>query len=206
MTNTIEQPMIRAHARALQQLVAWQAALFRACLFLIAVSVAGAVFRTAYQVATALLGFSSATPWWLLPTGAAGIALYLRAARWSGGRQLRRDIRADLRAGVVAVERLAVTEAIEVEEREDEGPGYILRTADGRALVFAGQDIERYRRKGFPWRAFDVVSAPRSGVFLDLVAQGATLPASSRRPPFSFEELRKYGGDAGSAYQLLDEG
>lgn len=206
MTNTTEQPMVRAHARALQELVAWPAALFRACLFLLAVSVAGAMFRTAYLVATALLGFSSVTPWWWLPTGAVGIALYLRAARWSGGRQLRRDIRADLRAGVVAVERLAVTEAIEVEEREDEGPGYILRTADGRTLVFAGQHIERYRRKGFPWRAFDVVNAPRSGVFLDLVAQGTTLPASSRRPPFSIEELRKYSGDAGSAYQLLDEG
>ena len=82
----------------------------RALLFLVALIVVGAVCRRVQQWLP-LRG-----PYWLLPTIAAGLVLYVRARRWTGGRELRRRIRLDLEANAAVVHRVLVQDAILFEE------------------------------------------------------------------------------------------
>jgi hypothetical protein len=120
--------------------------------------------------------------------------LYFVSSRWTGGRSFRRKVRLDLARGEAALRRVAAVDAIEVAEREDEGHAYFLRTEYGRTMLFAGQYLEKYRRRGFPWKVFEIVEAPESQVFLDIVPIGDRLQPSSRRPPFSWEELKGFEG------------
>jgi hypothetical protein len=95
-------------------------------------------------------------PFWLLPTIAVAIALYVRSKRWTGGRDLREDIRADLRANSARVYHVQVRDAIVFEEQEDEGPIVFVLTDGGETLVFTGQDLARQVARGFPWRELEV--------------------------------------------------
>jgi hypothetical protein len=97
------------------------------------------------------------------------------------------------RTGEIAVRRVVAVDAVEIEEQEDEGPGYFILTADGTTLLFAGQYLDRLKSKGFPWTAFDVSEAPQSNVFFGISAAGDRLKPSARRPPLTFEEGKAYG-------------
>jgi hypothetical protein len=51
-------------------------------------------------------------PLWLLPTSIVGLLLYVRARRWTGGRELRRRIRQDLAANAAVVHQVRVRDAV----------------------------------------------------------------------------------------------
>jgi hypothetical protein len=96
----------------------------------------------------------------------------------------------DLVRGEAEVTTYEVVDAIQVEEREDEGSQYYLKLVDGTVVFLAGQylyDVEAQHR--FPSTRVVVTRAPVSRVALDIDCPGTAVPPSARRPPFSDREL-----------------
>jgi hypothetical protein len=166
---------------------------FRLVLYVATVAVVGVMLRSMQNLVQARLRVSSGWSWWLVLTGAFALGLYRVSGRWTGGSSFRSQVRRDLERGELAVQTILVVDAIEVAEQEDEGPGYFLHTQDGRTALFAGQYLERYRLRGFPWSAFELLEAPESGLFLGLKKLGDRLTPSVRRAPFRWDEFKRFG-------------
>ena len=196
-------PLTKKQRQELKGYVAWSTALFRGLLFLAVMGVVGWLFRAVHsQLADEDSPFAHEV-WWILPLSALALALYMRAGRWTGGRALRKKIRADLAAGQAAVRRVVAVDAIEVEEQEDEGPAFFVLTDEGQTMLFAGQYLGRLKGKGFPWKAFDILEAPESRRFFGIASAGDRLPPSDRRPPFTWEEAKAFRALKGE-YQVLE--
>lgn len=197
-------PLTKAQRAELEGYVSPGIALFRTALFLGTILAIGWLAH-AVQARAAEAGSVLAHPaWWAIPLAVFAGALYHRAGRWTGGWALRDQIRADLKRGQAAVRRVVAVDAIEVEEQEDEGPAFFVKTEDGRTMLFAGQYLDRLKAKGFPWTAFEIVEAPDSKRFFGIVAAGSPLKPRVRRPPFSWDEARRFGSLRGH-YRFLDE-
>jgi hypothetical protein len=139
----------------------------------------------------------------MVPGVGVGLWLYRVAGRGTGGPQFRAAVRVDIARGVAAAHRVVAVDAIEVEEQEDEGPTYFLLTDDGKTMVFSGQYLESYKRKGFPWTTFEILEGPESKVFFGLVPDGARLAPSLRRGPLSWEEYKQFVSGSRN-YAILD--
>jgi hypothetical protein len=202
METTVRR-LSRGQVEQLQGYVACGPAIFRGGLFLAAIGALAWVLRSVHAALARRVPWLSHDAWWVVPLAVLACALYLAASRWTGGRAFRSKVRVDLAQGVAAVRQIKVVEVIEVEEREDEGRAYFLRTEDGETILFAGQYLENYRRRGFPWRTFEIVEAPESRTFLDMVPNGDHLEPSFRRPPFTWEERKGLGG-VNENYVFLD--
>jgi hypothetical protein len=191
--QTTFKPLTKAQRAELQGYVAWYIWLFRALAFVIVLAFTARLLQVIQR------GVAGGDPvfghpaWWIVPVAALGAALYRVSGRWTGGRKLRSAIRRDLARGEAAMHRVTAVEAIEVEEAEDEGPSFFIRTGEGRTMVFAGQYLDRLKSRGFPWTAFDIVEAPESKMFFAITRVGEPLPPSMRRPPLPFEESKQYG-------------
>lgn len=99
---------------------------------------------------------------------------------------------ADLAGGVAHVEELSLTAAIEIEEYEDEGAGFLLELSDDRVLCVIGQDLYDYahdviiepdappvRPYGiFPATKITYSYAPTSGIRLDMTGDGTAMHVS----------------------------
>ena len=188
--ETSVRPLTPAQGAELRGYVAWGVSVFRAVVFLAAVLAVAGLLRAAHD--RLLPAGVQHDLWWLLPGAAFAFTLYRRARRWTGGRGFRAKVRADLSQGVAAVHRVVAVEALEVEQREDEGPAYFLRLAGGETMVFAGQYLEACMRRGFPWREFEIVEAPSSGVFFGIIPRGEKLTPSGRRPPLTWQEFKQF--------------
>ncbi len=188
--RTSFQPISKRRLAELEGYVAWPINLFRVVLFVAAVAGLTWLLRVVHDRLIPLPAQHAL--WWSAPAIVFAMALYRLAGRWTGGRALRAKIRADLAGGVAAVHRVVALDAIEVEEQEDEGPAFYLLTDDGRTMLFAGQYLDAYRRKGFPWREFDVLEAPASKIFFGIKPEGEKLTPSARRPPFTWDEYKRY--------------
>jgi hypothetical protein len=106
-------------------------------------------------------------------------------------RRARRRVKADAdaawrgrEAGFVTSTIYTVTDAVAIEEREDEGRHYYLRLDDGRTLFLSGQYLSDPIEQGFPWQSFEVVDVNRHWV-LKVVPLGPSLTPSLTRPPFT---------------------
>ena len=132
--------------------------------------------------------------WWVGPAAALLLFLFLRAHRWTGGPELRRQIQSDLQNGVLLVHHVSVVEAIEIAEEEDEGPGYFLKTSDGRVLAFTGQYLDRLKHSGFPWKEFEIVEAPASKLCFSLKKVADSIAPSFIRAPLTSAEYKLYSG------------
>ncbi len=55
---------------------------------------------------------------------------------------------------MMAAHRIDAVEAIEVDEQEDEGPSFFIKTVDGQVILFTGQYLNRLKARGFPWKPF----------------------------------------------------
>jgi len=130
--------------------------------------------------------------WWLLPSLLAVACIYILSGNWTGGRGFRQQVKTDLAGGAVAVHRIDAVDAIEVEEHEDEGPSYFLRTTGGLTILFSGQYLDSYKRKGFPWKSFEMIEAPKSKVFFGLKELADRLKPSFIRQPFTSDELKQF--------------
>jgi hypothetical protein len=92
-------------------------------------------------------------------------------------------------AGVVTSTLYTVTDAIAVEEREDEGRHYYLRLDDGRTLFLSGQYLYDPVAQGFPWQSFEIVAVPGRDWVLKIVPLGPSITPSLTRPPFADVEF-----------------
>jgi hypothetical protein len=101
----------------------------------------------------------------------------------------RSDIESEEMAEVLTV---SASEAIRVDEFEDEGLHYFLRLSDDRVLFLSGQYLyDHEEEKRFPCTEFDVVRTVRSKIILGLECRGAFLPPVKVLPPFSTEQFHK---------------
>ena len=95
----------------------------------------------------------------------------------------------DLAAGYVNCATYTITDAVAIEEHEDEGLSYYLLLDDGRTLYLSGQYLhEPADEGGFPWAAFEVVRVPIGGWVLRMARHGPALTPSHARAPFSDAE------------------
>jgi hypothetical protein len=165
---------------------------FRALLFLLAVGAAALTLRAIHRRFVQSSLDSDAI--WLLPSIALAVALYRYGARWTGGRAFRAAVRRDLARGEVAVHRVVARDAIGLEQQGDEGPAWFIRTDDDTTILFAGQYLETYVRKGFPWTVIDIVETPEARVFLRLESAGEKLAPSVTHAPSEGADLRAITG------------
>jgi hypothetical protein len=186
-------PLTRRQRQDLEGYVAWSTTLFRAALFVSVVGFVGWFLRALLLRAAATYPAAAHPAWWVVPVLALAAGLLRLSRRWTGGRDLRARIRADLKRGDVAVRRIVAVDAIEIEAQADEGPTYFLLTGDGRTMVFAGQYLEPFVRRGFPWQAFDILEAPESRLFIGLTKAGDRLIPSGQHPPLTWEEVKSLG-------------
>jgi len=161
--ETAEAPLAARERKQLEGYVAPSTALFRIGLIGLPVLITALAAWKAQSLFRREL-----PPVWTVPPLLLAGFFFFRAHRWTGGSAFRKDVRADLEAGVALVRDVTIEEAVEVEEREDEGRTYILKTSAGETIVFAGQYLDRYAARGFPWRRFEIREAPRSKVFFGL--------------------------------------
>ena len=186
-------PLTRHQLADLRGYVSIVPVVFRAFLFVAALAISGWIIKAIFSWAARANPLFGHPAWWIVPLLLLGTALYIRAGRWTGGRALRRQIRADIAGGEAAVTTITAVDAIEVEEAEDEGPAFFILDADGRTWLFAGQYLERLRGKGFPWQSFEILETPSAHLFLGLKAIGPHLQVSGRVPPLTLGDLRALG-------------
>jgi uncharacterized membrane protein len=152
------------------------------------------VFVLAFLVA--LLASPWLPPAAILPAATAAGALAAAATYASVQRRERRRLREqgalvarELAAGYVNCTTYTITDAVAVEEHEDEGLSYYVLLDDGRTLFLSGQYLyEPADEDGFPWAAFEVVRVPIGGWVLRMVRHGPALTPSHARAPFSDAE------------------
>jgi len=188
--------LTKAEREELASIVAVSTQIGRAVLFVLAVIFLAGVFR----ILQTLLPIDA--PAWIVPTALLAWLLYRRSGRWTGGREFRRKVAADLADGNARILKLEAVEAIEFEEHEDEGPTYAIRTADEQWVMFSGQDMLSHKRRGFPWTEFGVAEAPHSGLFFGLEKNGDPVPVARTLPPLAYETARDIGTFARTAVVL----
>jgi hypothetical protein len=182
-----EDPLTKRERAELVGYVSRSTVWARAILFALALAAVAAV---AFKVQR---GFAIDQPFWIAPAALAGVALYWRSRRWTGGRDLRARIRQDLETNTAAVHLLSVVDAIRVEEAEDEGPTFFLKLETGETVAIGGQFLDRFVTRGFPWRQFEIREGARSGLFLGLEGRGERIVPSLVKPPLSLGTVRDLG-------------
>lgn len=173
----------------LQSVVSPVTSVARVGLYFVAVGLVGLVLRGLQ----ASFGLKTEIPFWMVPTLILGGLLYVRGGRWTGGPELRGKIRQDLERGEVIHHRVRVVDALEAPEVEDEGPVFFLVEEDGATLFFAGQELARYKRRGFPWAEFEIIISPVTGQFFKLRSLGDSFLEVRQRAPLSFSEGKALG-------------
>jgi hypothetical protein len=109
----------------------------------------------------------------------------------------------DAERGAAEVTRYEVTDAIQVEEFEDEGSNCFLRLRDGRVLFLSGQHLEDAEAaRTFPATAVEVSRSPLGRIVLDVKGSGEYLAPTSLLPPFPEERLAR--GEVPSDGDLVD--
>ena len=195
-------PLSRRQAADLRGYVAVSTRLFGAVLFLAFAGIAALVFRATFRAAASMWPVLPQAAW-VVPTLLLLWLVYRKSSRWTGGPAFRAQVRRDLDRGELAVRQVEAVDAVEFEEVGDCGPCYVLLTSDGRTLLFDGQYLDSYKRKGFPWTRFEIREAPESGVFFGLHKVGERLKPSAHVPAWSFEE-RKALGSFNKRYQVVN--
>jgi len=104
-------------------------------------------------------------------------------------RVLHSRYRQDLLKGEVEVLHCTATDAVKVEEFEDEGTEYFVDVGDSTILFLQGQvlyDLDDV----FPNRAFDIVRTPTSQVVLEVRCTGESFHPSRKRVALSNREYQ----------------
>ena len=105
---------------------------------------------------------------------------------------IRVQIEKDLKVGLAEVHTFEVSEAVAVEEFEDEGTGFYLKIGPRHSLFVVGQyldDLSAERK--FPSTLIQFVRSPTARIPLGLTPVGTYLRPAGIRPPFTKEEFKK---------------
>jgi hypothetical protein len=105
-------------------------------------------------------------------------------------RQMAEQSAREAGAGHVRSTTYTITDAVAVEEAEDEGLSYYLLLDDGRTLFLSGQYLYQPAESGFPWTSFEIVQTPVRRDVLRVVPRGPRLAPSRTRGPFSDREYQ----------------
>jgi len=175
----------------------------RGILFLAIVFLVGASLRSIHFSFAPKQGIFALPEWWIVPGIVFTCWFFYRWRRWTGGGRGVTQIRQDLARGEVAIHQIDVLDAIEVEELEDEGPSYFILTNDREVLYFSGQWLDREKRKGFPWKTFEIVEAPVSKTFFGIKKIGERLQPSYVRKALDWDTLKRFNSFSGR-YRILD--
>jgi hypothetical protein len=121
----------------------------------------------------------------------AGLAMYGYVAAGTRGLGKSPTGWDDLQEGTARVTRFEATDAVAVEESEDEGLSYFVSLADGRVLFLSGQYLyEPVDRGEFPARRFEVVRTALSGTVLSVTPLGPAMAPGFTRSPFTDTEYQ----------------
>lgn len=131
----------------------------------------------------------------------AGIVLFFLGAnmvlgffRWRGyAKQFHRNVNPKVRdalaAGLVEVKRVEVKEAIEIEEFEDEGSGWIFDIGEGQCLVLKGQSyFPDDKQSAWPNTSFEIVRTAKHGLWVGIFCFGNALKPLQTVPTSEFPE------------------
>lgn len=136
------------------------------------------------QVKTQWLVVSALMALWLVVS----IPLFRAGRKRFGASSLHQDIA----NGFAIVNRFEVAEVIALEEYEDLGPAYFVRTTEGTVHFFMGQYLYDPVDDGqFPCSEFETVRTPLSGVLLDIACSGEPITPTKRLGPFRRDVLRQ---------------
>ncbi len=198
--NKSQRPLSKKQLSELKGYIALGVTIGRAVFFLIVTAILLTLSRKIYLLFVWPLPNGSHPVWWIIPPACVMAWVYKISARWTGGRDFRNKVREDVKQGILSITQVDIVDAIEIEEIEDEGPTYFVETADGQTMLFTGQYLESYRRKGFPWKSFEIREALNSKVFFGLSPLAKPLNPSLIRAPLSWDEyktlttkIKKYG-------------
>jgi hypothetical protein len=196
-------PLSRRQAAELRGYVAASTTFGRTALFVAFVGIVALAFRATFKAAASMSPVLSHAAWWVVPTLLLSLLLYRRSSRWTGGSAFRAQVRRDLDRGQLAIRQVEALDAVAFDEVEDCGPCYVLLASDGTTILFDGQYLDAYRRRGFPWTSFEIRETPESGVFFGLRRVGERLTPSAHLPALSFAERRALGS-FNKRYQVID--
>jgi hypothetical protein len=202
MQTTLE-PLSSREKKELASYVTWTVQAMRIGLYLGAVGFVGACLRSLHRAFGQDSVVFANEAWWIIPTVLFAVWLYRAGGRWTGGPKGRADIRTDLANGQIAVHRITVLDAIMVEELEDEGPSFFVLSTDREVIFFHGQEFDTYRRRGFPWREFEIRELPTSKLLFRLRKRGEKFQPSFVRKPLSFEEMKYFSGNFHGRYRMV---
>lgn len=201
--RTTYEPLTAKQGAELRGYVSWLVRLVRAVLFLGSILLVAASMRSIHSSFVSQDNFFSNPVWWIAPAVVFAVWFYSRWKRWTGGRHGVAQIRADLDRGEAAIHHVEVIDAIEIEELEDEGPSYFILTNEKEVLYLSGQWLDGEKRKGFPWKTFEIVEAPASKTFFRLKKTGDRLQPSHVRRALDWNTLKRFKSFT-SHYRILD--
>lgn len=185
------EPLRKKEREELEGYVGWVPVVSRAVLFVILLGGAGLLLRAVFAGLSVSKPSLSSPLFWIVPTALVGLAVAIRARRWTGGRDLREKIARDLERGQAAVHTLHALEAIVIEEVEDEGPTIYVQTELSGVVRFCGQYLDRQMAKGFPWHEITIREAPESHIFFGVWGnEDGEIPVIRRGPLTSMEAAR----------------
>lgn len=193
--ETSYRPMTDREAAELRALVSPSTAALRIGLFALALAAVAYLMRGLQTLVVTVPGVTD-LPLWLVPTLVVGAALYVLGGRWTGGPELRKKVRRDLERREIARHRVRVVGALEAPEVEDEGPVFFVQDDRDGTMFFAGQEMARYKTRGFPWVEFEILEAPESGRLFGLRPLGEPLSNVPVRAPLSLGEAKALGTTA----------
>lgn len=162
----------------------WTGIVSSACIFVL-------VFL-AVLLASPVLPLAAVLPAAMMAGVTVSLASYVRVQRRErlAVRQMAEEAAREVAAGHVRSTTYTITDAVAVEEAEDEGLSYYLLLDDGRTLFLSGQYLYQPVEGGFPWTSFEIVRTPLRRGILRVVQRGPGLSPSWTRGPFSDEEHR----------------
>ena len=201
--DTSHRPLTSKQRKELEGYISRSTAALRAFLFFIAAWLIAKSFKFIHHLVMGSFPPVSSDLFWIVPSFLIVWLLYVKSGQWTGGGEFRARVKADLAKGESVAYKVEALEAVEVEEREDEGPSYYIKTAGGATLLMAGQYLDGYKRGGFPWIAFEIIESPNAKVFFGLRKLGEPLATIQLRDPLTADQARELGV-VGSEYQFLE--
>ena len=201
--QTSFEPFTKKQKSQLEGYVSLTVRTVRGILFLGIVFLVGASLGSIHSSFAPKQGIFSVPEWWIVPSLAFTCWFFYRWRRWTGGGRGVTRIREDLARGEAAVHHVEALEAIEVEELEDEGPSYFILTTGREVLYLSGQWLDREKRRGFPWKTFDIVEAPVSRTFFGIKKTGERLQPAYVRKALDWDTLKRFKSFSGR-YRILD--
>ena len=185
--DTLTEPLSKKQRAELEGIVAPSTQISRAVAFLAIV----ALFAFLLHWLQIKIGIN--IPLWFIFSAVFSYWLYRISGKWTGGKELRENIRQDLANGNIVISIVEPLSVTEIQEIEDEGPSYIIYAKTGEVCILSGQEIEKYRYKGFPWSKFGVARAAQSNRFFGLRCLGESISVSDKREAFTLEVEKQLG-------------